>query len=188
MTVLECIGAFLFALMCFENTESTGKCIAWGVALIVWVFIFESYKKARKKQKEEAAKKSATVKEAPKPTVQEVDGRYYVKVAGVTFHNDDGTKRQTILRKAMREDCDGEVTLEKSQYKDEDSIKVLYDCKCIGFVPRGDVQNVLELMPYIRNTRLHVKEYEVEEDLSGDEEFSSKAKVISAHLYMYYNK
>lgn len=51
MTILETVGAFILALLLFMNTSELRKCIIFGIALIVWVAVFEIPKRIRNKKK-----------------------------------------------------------------------------------------------------------------------------------------
>ena len=65
-----------------------------------------------------------------------------VKVAGVTFSNDDGTKRQSIIRKIKFKDKPfetTEITFSRYDYEGELAISVLANGVQIGNVPKEQI-------------------------------------------------
>ena len=75
-----------------------------------------------------------------------------IRVAGVTFANEDGSDRQRILRKikfgdAPFEDNDNlDVQLESYSYRGEPAIRVLVEGHQIGNVPREQIAEVQRAM------------------------------------------
>lgn len=78
-----------------------------------------------------------------KPT--EGHDRLFIKVAGVTFENEDGTDRQEILED-LESKIGGEITLnlQPDTYEGEPCIKVLADGQQVGYIPKRLVSYVME--------------------------------------------
>lgn len=112
--------------------------------------------KLRKKQAaERAAAKAADTQARLKSFNDEVERRrrigwYEFSVAGVTFSNDNGSSRQKILSELyaaqLAEDDDISVTLEPFEYDGEPAIHVLVNGRCVGNVPKQEVEAVSEIM------------------------------------------
>ena len=86
---------------------------------------------------------------APDPEYATVMQETTFKVAGVTFKNEDGTKRQTILRHLKfgdepYVDPDREMTLDlvETTFDDELAIEVRLNGYQVGFVPRNKISQV----------------------------------------------
>lgn len=70
-------------------------------------------------------------------------------VAGVSFKNDDGMSRQSILRKMKFGDepfVNPIISLKKYEFNGETAIGVYADGTMIGNVPKGEVQKVLKML------------------------------------------
>lgn len=66
------------------------------------------------------------------------------KLAGVTFENEDGTKRQDLIQELKEHD---DLLLEKYEYNGEDAIKVMNTNKqCIGNIKAKDVPYAMPLL------------------------------------------
>ena len=75
---------------------------------------------------------------------QETEEVIVCKLKGVTFDNEDGTKKQNIL-KEMQEEYPKEIppiTLEKWSYHYEPAVRVLWNGKCIGNLPADVAKDI----------------------------------------------
>ena len=67
------------------------------------------------------------------------------KVVGVTFKNEDGKSRQTLLRKLHFGDApfnsdDGvDITIERGEYQGEPAFSVFAECHQVGNISKDDV-------------------------------------------------
>ncbi|MGN1117310.1 MAG: hypothetical protein ACI4RU_01755 [Acutalibacteraceae bacterium] len=81
------------------------------------------------------------------------------KVAGVTFKNDDGKSRQTILRRIRWNDEPFETveyTLKKYDFQGEPAIGVYANGEQIGNVPKTEVSHILPLLDKITSIRAEI--------------------------------
>lgn len=77
----------------------------------------------------------------PKVKRQPRECRNNYHLAGVTFKNDDGTKRQELIKEMKDND---KVIFEKYIYEGKDAIRVLNEKKqCIGNIKAAEVPYVL---------------------------------------------
>lgn len=74
------------------------------------------------------------------------DNHINFSVAGVTFKNDDGSERQTILKNFYdnRGYTRKNVEFKKYKYKDEDAIAIYAKGQMIGNVPREHISKIIE--------------------------------------------
>ena len=66
-----------------------------------------------------------------------------IKVAGVTFNNQDGTSRQDLLRKFDAVD-EVAVSLQEHEHKGQPAFHVLVDGEIIGNIPRDKTKFILD--------------------------------------------
>lgn len=123
-------------------------------ALIAWRMI-KSYKK-EEAEKLKRLKKEAQLKEIERKKEEEKKklSRYQYfnfKVAGTTFKNDDGSKRQDILRHIkfrdppyVKEDNQIVAELNETEFDGEVAFKVVINDYQIGFVPKASIPVVEE--------------------------------------------
>lgn len=65
-------------------------------------------------------------------------------IAGVTFHNDDGSDRQEILEEIQSRGFCSNVKFEINEYQDEKSVAVFVDGKQIGHIKKIDLKFFIE--------------------------------------------
>lgn len=140
------------------------------ISLVIGFVCFFFYRKNKLKAKEaeEAkARRSQEISdriEAQKKARRDYLNHFdvvYTRVAGVTFKNDDKSSRQAIL-KAIRQDPDadnGYVKLKKYESDGETAIHVYYEDKCVGNIPRDDLQDVLEVFDRIQTIEIDVEDF-----------------------------
>lgn len=90
----------------------------------------------------------------------EVDrNRINFSVAGVTYKNDDGTSRQSILRDFYdkRGYSKRDIELKPYKFENEDAIAVYAKGQMIGNVPREHIQEILSNIRTIRIYHFRVK-------------------------------
>lgn len=148
ISVVLFVIAAIFLLLC-GILESTGLAAA---GLLFLGLGFFARKEAKKAAAYQADRDSATLYKAQHPKI-------YTKVAGVTFHNEDGTSRQKILKKAQREKVEGTVSLKLGEFEGHPAIYVLYDGQCIGQIPKGDIDAVTAALEKIEYIDLTVKSF-----------------------------
>ena len=71
---------------------------------------------------------------------------FSVKAVGVTFDNEDGTSRQSILSQ-MNEDENRSVTLKRGEYKGKPSVAIIYDKETVGFLSQTTANMLKESYP-----------------------------------------
>ena len=124
--------------------------VFWAAVASVLIAKGIDNRKRKAQKAEPIAEKPEPVKEPPKRPAPRVAHASVVKhryfpVAGVTFHNDDGTSRQKILREL----CDGDdfgydsAWLEWYKYKNEDAYRVMTSEGCVGNVRRSDIREAV---------------------------------------------
>lgn len=129
-----------YGLQCEERERARKKAIAKAAAQ-------EKAEAARRRAEAERKKLAAIQEERER---RERYGWYPFSVAGVTFANEDGSSRQKILSEIydaqLAEDLDLDVTLERYEYEGKPAIHVLVNGRCVGNVPRMEVDDVSEIM------------------------------------------
>ena len=143
-----------YGLQCEERERARKKAIAKAAAQ-------EKAEAARRRAaieraKAEAERERAEAERKKLAAIQEERERrerygwYPFSVAGVTFANEDGSSRQKILSEIydaqLAEDLDPDVTLERYEYEGKPAIHVLVNGRCVGNVPRMEVDDVSEIM------------------------------------------
>jgi len=172
-------AAALFLVSSFTLIGENLPAALFGVALAV-ALAFVGYSKQKKHKaliEAEAAKKAEA--EARKREFEAHHGVLSISVAGVTFDNDDGKKRQNILS-AIYKDSDGvgvEGELERYEYKGEAAVRVLVESRCIGVVRKSDLPEVLPVIDRIEDVSVYVDRFE-EDD----------GKIYRADLHIQYAK
>lgn len=101
--------------------------------------------------------------------------RWSLSLAGITFENEDGTKRQDIIKELKDNDP---LKLEKYTYNGEDAIRVLTENnQCIGNIKANDVKHVLPLLESVTKCKI----FDIHSFL-GD----SGEKIYIAKVIMYF--
>lgn len=152
------ILAIIFALGTIGCLDTDPAAACFGAVCTVLLFL--AWMKLRKKKKAATPTKAAPAKpaETPAPAPTVPTGPQYehihIKVAGVTFSNDDGMDRQQLLRKikygkAPFEDNDNlDVALKVQTFTNSDDIEepavgVYVNEYQIGFVPKDLIKDVM---------------------------------------------
>lgn len=106
----------------------------------------------REQQKAQAAQEMAEIKRKNAAKFETV----LVKVAGVTFDNENGKSRQAILKrlksKEKRFEHPDEIELKKTTYKGKDAIAIFVDGDQVGNVPADQVPYLIENWDRIYDT------------------------------------
>lgn len=176
--VLWCV-ATLFLISSFTLIGSNFPAAIFGVILsFVLAFIgFSKHKKYKAIEEAEAAKRAEA--EERKREFEARHGVVSVSVAGVTFDNDDGKKRQNILS-AIYKESDGlgvEGELERYEYKNEAAVRVLVEGRCIGVIRKSDLPEVLPLLDRVEVVSVYVDRFEEDGE-----------KIYRADLHIQYAK
>lgn len=91
----------------------------------------------------------------PKKPKQLIECRNNYHLAGVTFKNEDGTRRQDIIKNMKNGD---KVTFERYTYEGQDALRVLNEKKqCIGNIKASEVPYVLNRFGTIIRCELYNK-------------------------------
>lgn len=140
------------------------KLKAWQIVLLVifypvgiCVLIYRLWKKAKLKAEREAAEAARVAererKAAEAQARREREAAYRAtvnrelfRVVGVTFANDGGRSRQTILREIKREEPSTyDFSLRKYDYEGEPAVGVFYNDEQVGNIAKGaDLCRALE--------------------------------------------
>lgn len=171
------------------------------IAAIIWIscsFIYKTPKQQEAdRQKEvvrfaqdERAARQAAEKETECLRRAEWDkshGCIFTRIAGVTFANPDGSSRQAYLKAAYEDDCAGDMQLDTYTYNGEDAIRVLYEGRELGNIPRDAVHKVLEVFDRIENAQLDVTTFEPD-DWDEDPTRHKPSLIYRADLTIIYSK
>lgn len=79
-------------------------------------------------------------------------------VVGVTFDNDDGTKRQQCLEEILINGYK-QISLEDYEYNGEPAIRVIVDDMCIGNIAKDTVLEVMSFIDRISSASLDVSDF-----------------------------
>lgn len=162
------VAALFFACsipLFLEGNAGAGAC---GI-VIAAVLGFIGYKKYTKgKQAAEAAakKEEAAQRAAERAAYDARHGKIETTVAGVTFDNEDGTSRQRILKKFLREngyDAGEEATLQQYEYNGKPAVYVLLDGQIIGNVPKTHTAEVIRIIDRVEFAAVHVRRFRSDE-------------------------
>ena len=92
-----------------------------------------------------------------------------IRVAGVTFNNDDGTSRQKILAKCLA-NGKNKAKFVKYNFDGEKAIRIITEYGCIGNIPREEIQNILAKVDLMEDITLDIKTFK---DDTGKKTFYS---------------
>lgn len=112
-------------------------------------------------------------------------GRIVTRLAGVTFDNPDGSSRQAYLKAAYEDDCAGDIQLDTYSYNGEDAIRLLYEGRELGNIPRDVVPDILAVLDRIVDADLDISIFEPDE---LDEDMPKPKKIYRADLTLTYSK
>lgn len=81
-----------------------------------------------------------------------------IRIAGVTFNNDDGTSRQKILAKCL---ANGKTKAKfiKYNFDGEKAIRVITEYGQIGNIPREEIQNILSKVELMEDIEMDIKTF-----------------------------
>lgn len=134
--------ALLFLLSALSSFASGNVSGGMGCLLICAVLAFLGYRSMKSAQKSTQSTDSST----PHPNNRSVSDTYEFvayKLRGVTFKNNDGTDRQTILRKLKFHDAPfdtgADVSLQKYEFDGSPAIAVLVNDIQVGNIPAENV-------------------------------------------------
>jgi hypothetical protein len=142
VAALLLIGAFTAI---FQGDASTGAFgFVFAAACAVGGFLLHKKHKAAivKARQEEAERETA------RKHFEEANKKISFAVAGVTFKNDGGGSRQTILKRKMKEQEDGivAVSLEQYEYEGKPAVAVMLDDEQVGSVPNSHLPEILNVI------------------------------------------
>ncbi len=136
--------AGVFLLSAFSGFASGNAVGGVGCIVIAAVLAFLGYRSKDTKTDAPAAPVSPQPVPAEKPKKE----FYSFKLAGVTFNNDDGTSRQSVLRAINFKDAPftngAELELNSYTYDGQPAYAVLANGKQLGNVPRDSVQFITD--------------------------------------------
>ena len=124
--------------------------LAFGVVILIYGI------RGKKKLKEVASSSASDQK----------DNSLFLAVAGVTFKNDDGSSRQSILKKIAESDdySDATAYLERYDFEGNDAISVSTVFGMVGNIRHSDVQKVLPILEGGYVARIYPETFEDEND------------------------
>lgn len=167
--ILWIVAALFFACsipLFVEGNAGAGAC---GIVLAA-VLGFIGYKKYQKHKQAEAAaeeeSRRAAERAAQRSEYEERHGKIETTVAGVTFDNEDGTSRQRILKKFLRENGSGageEATLQQYEYNGKPAVYVLLQGQIIGNVPKTHTAEVIRIIDRVEFASVHVRRFRSDE-------------------------
>lgn len=119
-------------------------------------------------------------------------GRMEFNIAGVTFKNEDGTKRQDLLKEALASDCDGGLTFEEYEYNGKPAVRIIYDdVHTLGNVPARMVSEFLNIVDKITSVNLDIKTFtpeDVDDDWDDGPVRKNREKLYRAKVHIVYDK
>ena len=116
-------------------------------------------------------------------------GRFDYKVAGVTYDNEDGTSRQKYLMQIKKALGIGEsINLQHvaDEYNGETCIKVMFDDKCVGFVPKHKIDEFTKIANQIECAHPEINSFT--DEYQEDDGSTTKEKIYYCHVYLTYRK
>lgn len=208
------IGIILFFLV--SSWSSVGTLlgtVASGIALIVlivFLLLFRSVPSApsaREKAEADAYAARQAEIEKHKAELEQAEnerkdriaewnrthGRIKTKIVGVTFSNEDGISRQSILKEYSASGDSSELSLEIYDYQCEKAIRAMYSGMCFGTIPKNSVPEILPIFDSITSLSLNVETFtpdDVDDDYDDDGKVkrSNKSKLYRADLTIVYAK
>lgn len=118
-------------------------------------------------------------------------GRFVTSLSGVTFSNDDGISRQSILRDLNSGGYSYELSFEKYDYNGNPAVHVMADDMCVGNIPKNRVSEFLDIVNQIERGYLEIEAFlpEREEDEADNgSQRKDDEKVYRADLIVIYSK
>ena len=182
----------------------------WTAALVTWIVMCLRIKyvdpETVRRQAEKAAadaeaqriREEREAEEARRKAEREewerTHGRMVFNIAGVTFKNDDGTKRQDLLKEVLASEGDCDITFEEYEYNGKPAVRIIYDdVHTLGNVPARMVSEFLKIMDNISAVNLDIKTFtpdDVDDDWddNGDLVKKSREKIYRAKMHIVYDK
>lgn len=152
------IISFSAAIIVFIHGVFTGNLATYkyfAVALaILGIYLSVTCTRPTKKQRAAIQQAAARAAEQQAAAQQPKTKRLTFKVAGVTFKNDDGSDRQTIIRHLRFMDDpyvpDGFYTpeIEETEYEDEVALLCKVNGYAIGYVPKSRIDAVQDALSH----------------------------------------
>lgn len=217
------IGFFLFSWWVYVSNEMVMQLVSypvwvfWTAAFVTWIYLCFRVKYIDpirglyelELERQQAAKAAADAevqhrreereaKEARrKAELQEFErthGRMVFNIAGVTFKNEDGTKRQDLLKEALASECDGGIIFEEYEYNGKSAVRILYDDNyMLGNVPARMVNEFLTIKDKISSVNLDIQTFtpdDVDDEWNdnGEPVKKNREKLYRAKVYIVYDK
>lgn len=210
------IGLFLFMMVVYSSNMMNmgiGNPLLFPfycAALVTWIYVCirvkyvdpvraiyelelakktEADTEAAKRQDEREAEEAK--RKAEREEWERTHGRMVFNIAGVTFKNDDGTKRQDLLKEVLASGADGDVTFEEYEYNGKPAVRILYDQQhMLGNVPARMVGEFLKIMDKISAVNLDIQTF-TPDDVDDDWEEGrkkNKEKLYRAEVHIVYDK
>lgn len=152
------------------------------VLLLTCIFVKIAIKLGALKSKKRAAPDTAPSEPpAPEPsaptTVRPALGCFCCKVAGVIYKNEDGSKRQNILKAYYNTDTPA-ADFKLYDYRGNPAALVLIDGKPIGNIPRDQLDDFLRIYDRITTAAVDVDRF-VPDDAEDDRHYIYRADLTA---------
>lgn len=133
---------------------------------------FQELEDARAKREAEMAAENARKEEWNR-----THGNIYTKLVGVTFKNDDGSSRQSILKEFAASGKTNDVELEIYDYQGEPAIRAKWEGLCCGNIPKTKVKDILAVADRIEIISMWVETFTPED---VDDDYDDKGRIVRA--------
>lgn len=203
------IGLFLFMMVVYSSNMMNmgiGNPLLfpfYGAALVTWIYVCirvkyvdpvrAIYELELAKKTEADAERNAEEanRKSERDEWERTHGRMVFNIAGVTFKNDDGTKRQDLLKEVLASGADCDITFEEYEYNGKPAVRILYDRQhMLGNVPARMVGDFLKIMDKISAVNLDIQTFtpdDVDDDWE-DGRKKNKEKLYRAEVHIVYDK
>ena len=136
--------------------------------------------KEERRLKREEEKKAQQLK---REEFERTHGQMLTKVAGVTFKNEDGSKRQAYLKEAFANESIGAVSFQEYEHEGKPAVHILFDGMCVGNIPAPNVEEFLGVKDRIESANIFVNRFSPDDE---DESGRRKEIIYRADLYIVY--
>lgn len=166
--VVGALCAIVALLMFLISSYGAGIVMA-----LVAVLMFALGKNYAKQQEKQQADEQKAIENRER-FYDELRRTREFKVVGVAFDNDDGKNRQKILKEA-NEGYYHSSALNITEYEGKPAVQVLVDDEVCGYIAKGKVKEVMELMPRAEKVAVYIDDNidESDEESSGRDAFYS---------------
>ena len=211
------IGFFLFSWWVYVSNEMIMQLVSyfvwvfWTAAFATWIYLcfrvkyvdparalleLELEKKSAREAEQRRIREEREAEEARRKAAQaefeRTHGRMEFNIAGVTFKNDDGSKRQDLLKEALASDCDGGLSFEEYEYNGKPAVRIIYDdVHILGNVPARMVSEFLNIVDKITSVNLDIKTFtpeDVDDDWDDGPVRKNRERLYRAKVHIVYDK